>query len=225
MSDLSGKAALVTGAARGIGCAIADELERCGASVVRNDLPDDVSRREIAERCVGDVVQRFGSIDILVNNGGINCPGGIVELRDEDWQRVLDVNLNGTFYCSRAVYKHMLKRKAGRIINLSSMVIDRGRRFAFNYAYAASKGAISAFTKQPAMEAAPHGITVNAIAPGIIQTSIRPPLTPEQQRKLEEWIPAHRAGTCEEVAALAAFLASDAATYVTGETIRITGGF
>src|SRR5438477_10838291 len=132
--DLSGKAALVTGAARGIGCATADELERSGANVVRNDLPDDVSRREIAERCVAEVVQRFGSIDILVNNAGINCLGGILEVRDEDWQRVLDVNLNGTFYCSRAAYQHMLKRKTGRIINLSSMVIDRGRMFAFNYA-------------------------------------------------------------------------------------------
>lgn len=223
--DLNGRVALVTGAARGIGCAIADELGRCGATVVRNDLPDDVSRREIAERSVAEVVQRFGKIDILVNNAGINCPGGILEVNDAEWQRVLDVNLNGTFYCSRAAYQHMLRRKAGRIINLSSMVIDRGKMFVFNYAYAASKGAISALTKQLAMEAAPHGITVNAIAPGIIETGIRRPLSPEQQRKLDEWIPTQRAGTPEEVAALVAFLASDASSYITGETIRITGGF
>jgi 3-oxoacyl-[acyl-carrier protein] reductase len=221
---LQGKIALVTGAGQGIGRAIADELQRCGAEVARNDLPDDISQRETAERCVIDVVRRYGKIDILVNNAGISCPGGILELKDDDWSRVLEVNLNGTLHCSRAAFRQMVAGKGGRIINLSSMAADSGKMFVFNYAYAASKGAIVAFTKQLSMEAAPHGITVNAIAPGVIETGIRPPLTPEQQRKVQERIPAQRVGTPSEVASVAAFLASDGAAYITGEVIRITGG-
>jgi 3-oxoacyl-[acyl-carrier protein] reductase len=221
---LQGKVALVTGAGQGIGRAIADEFQRCGAEVVRNDLPDDISQRETAERCVDDVVRRYGTIDILVNNAGISCPGGILELKDDDWSRVLEVNLNGTLHCARAAFRQMVVGKGGRIINLSSMAADSGKMFVFNYAYAASKGAIVAFTKQLSMEAAPHGITVNAIAPGIIETGIRPPLTAEQQRKVQERIPAQRVGTPAEVASVAAFLASDSAAYITGEVIRITGG-
>ena len=222
---LRGKVALVTGAAQGIGAAIAREFERLGARVVHNDLPDDVSLPETAERATGGILDRFGRLDILVNNAGINAPGGILEIDDKDWSRVLAVNLNGTCFFARAAYRAMLPQGWGRIVNLSSMAVDRGPFFTLNYAYAASKGAIAAFTKQLAAEAAPHGITVNAIAPGIIETAIRAPLNERQKRKVEEWIPARRTGTVDEVAGLAAFLASDSASYITGEVIRITGGF
>jgi 3-oxoacyl-[acyl-carrier protein] reductase len=222
---LCGKVVLVTGAARGIGAAIADRFERLEAHVVRNDLPDDVSLAETADRTVARILDRFARLDILVNNAGINAPGGILEIEDKVWTRVLAVNLNGTFFFARAAYRAMLPRGWGRIINLSSLVVDRGPFFTLNYAYAASKGAIVAFTKQLAAEAAPHGITVNAIAPGIIETAIRPPLDEQQRRKIEEWIPARRMGTADEVAGVTAFLASDSGSYITGEVIRVTGGF
>jgi NAD(P)-dependent dehydrogenase (short-subunit alcohol dehydrogenase family) len=210
---LCGKVVLVTGAARGIGAAIADRFERLEAHVVRNDLPDDVSLAETADRTVARILDRFARLDILVNNAGINAPGGILEIEDKVWTRVLAVNLNGTFFFARAAYRAMLPRGWGRIINLSSLVVDRGPFFTL------------AFTKQLAAEAAPHGITVNAIAPGIIETAIRPPLDEQQRRKIEEWIPARRMGTADEVAGVTAFLASDSGSYITGEVIRVTGGF
>src|ERR1700739_588193 len=139
---LCGKVALVTGAAQGIGAAIADQFEELETHVVRSDLSDDVSLAETAENAITLVVDRFGRIDILVNNAGINAPGGILELDDNDWTRVLAVNLNGTFFFARAAYRAMMPRGWGRIINLSSMAVDRGPFFTLNYAYAASKGAI-----------------------------------------------------------------------------------
>jgi 3-oxoacyl-[acyl-carrier protein] reductase len=237
--------ALVTGAARGIGLAIARSLGRSGVRVVINDIvsPEEmentveklraedmevagyiasVTDREAIHRMVEDVVTKWGQVDILVNNAGVTRDGLFVRMKDDDWNAVLAVCVQGTYNCTKEVLRYMMKKRYGRIINISSVVGVMGNMGQVNYSTA--KAAILGFTKSLAREVAHLGITVNAIAPGFIDTEMTRKL-PEQVR--EVWlnqVPMKRWGEPEEVAQLVSFLASKSAGYITGQTIHINGG-
>jgi 3-oxoacyl-[acyl-carrier protein] reductase len=237
--------ALVTGAARGIGLAIARSLGRSGVRVVINDIvsPEEmentveklraedmevagyiasVTDREAIHRMVEDVVTKWGQVDILVNNAGVTRDGLFVRMKDDDWNAVLEVCVQGTYNCTKEVLRYMMKKRYGRIINISSVVGVMGNMGQVNYSTA--KAAILGFTKSLAREVAHLGITVNAIAPGFIDTEMTRKL-PEQVR--EVWlnqVPMKRWGEPEEVAQLVSFLASKSAGYITGQTIHINGG-
>jgi|YNPMSStandDraft_2_1061718.scaffolds.fasta_scaffold00022_6 3-oxoacyl-[acyl-carrier protein] reductase len=237
--------ALVTGAARGIGLAIARSLGRSGVRVVINDIvsPEEmentveklraedmevagyiasVTDREAIHKMVEDVVTKWGQVDILVNNAGVTRDGLFVRMKDDDWNTVLEVCVQGTYNCTKEVLRYMMKKRYGRIINISSVVGVMGNMGQVNYSTA--KAAILGFTKSLAREVAHLGITVNAIAPGFIDTEMTRKL-PEQVR--EVWlnqVPMKRWGEPEEVAQLVSFLASKSAGYITGQTIHINGG-
>ena len=237
--------ALVTGAARGIGLAIAKSLGRSGVRVVINDIvsPEEmestiaklraedmevagyiasVTDREAIHTMVEDVVTKWGQIDILVNNAGVTRDGLFVRMKDDDWNTVLAVCVQGTYNCTKEVLRYMMKKRYGRIINISSVVGVMGNMGQVNYSTA--KAAILGFTKSLAREVAHLGITVNAIAPGFIDTEMTRKL-PEQVREI--WlnqVPMKRWGEPEEVAQLVSFLASKSAGYITGQTIHINGG-
>ncbi|NPV92213.1 MAG: 3-oxoacyl-[acyl-carrier-protein] reductase [Firmicutes bacterium] len=242
---LKGKVAIVTGAARGIGLSIAQALGNAGATLVINDfgLGDaahlaaaDLSARGIEtmavtadvavlEECEGLVkktLDRFGRVDILVNNAGITRDKLLASMSEEDWDRVIAINLKGTFNCCKAVVRPMIKNKSGRVINISSVAGVTGNAGQVNYA--ASKAGVIGITKSLAKELASRGITVNAIAPGLIDTQMRAKLPPAAEEKLLQAIPMGRLGHPEEIAALAAFLASDQAGYITGQVIQVDGG-
>jgi len=167
-------------------------------------------------------VSHFGHLDILVNNAGIVRDLLLLQMEDNDWQDVLRVNLGGTYSCSKSVAEAMVMRRWGRIINLSSIVGTRGRKGQTNYA--ASKGAINAFTCSLAFELGPKGITVNAIAPGLIRTDMTEAILPLAEEFVRDRIALRRAGKPEDVASLAVFLASDEASYITGQVITVDGG-
>jgi 3-oxoacyl-[acyl-carrier protein] reductase len=235
----------VTGAARGIGLAIARSLGRSGVRVVINDIvsPEEmentveklraedmevagyiasVTDREAIHKMVEDVVTKWGQVDILVNNAGVTRDGLFVRMKDDDWNTVLEVCVQGTYNCTKEVLRYMMKKRYGRIINISSVVGVMGNMGQVNYSTA--KAAILGFTKSLAREVAHLGITVNAIAPGFIDTEMTRKL-PEQVR--EVWlnqVPMKRWGEPEEVAQLVSFLASKSAGYITGQTIHINGG-
>jgi len=237
--------ALVTGAARGIGLAIARSLGRSGVRVVINDIvsPEEmentveklraedmevagyiasVTDREAIHKMVEDVVTKWGQVDILVNNAGVTRDGLFVRMKDDDWNTVLEICVQGTYNCTKEVLRYMMKKRYGRIINISSVVGVMGNMGQVNYSTA--KAAILGFTKSLAREVAHLGITVNAIAPGFIDTEMTRKL-PEQVR--EVWlnqVPMKRWGEPEEVAQLVSFLASKSAGYITGQTIHINGG-
>jgi NAD(P)-dependent dehydrogenase (short-subunit alcohol dehydrogenase family) len=240
--ELTGQTAIVTGAAAGIGEAIARRLAKAGAAVAVADLnlagataiassiggdafpiQLDISRSASANAVVSDVIARRGRIDILVNNAGIAGKAApIWEQTDEDWQTVVAVNLLGAVYCTRAVIPHMRGRKYGRIVNIASIAGKEGNP---NMSpYSATKAAVIAFTKSVGKEVATEGICVNAVAPAVIRTQILDQLTEQQVDYMTERIPMHRTGTTEEVAAVVHFLASPDCSFVTGQCYDASGG-
>ena len=241
---LKGKVAIVTGGARGTGRAICQRLTREGAKVSIFDLAEemmgkvvqevegkgevlsvkvDVSSLSEVKEAVDKVIDNFARIDILVNNAGITSDKLILRMKEEDWDKVIRVNLKGAFNCIKAVSPFMIRRRWGRIINISSLIGLRGNEGQANYA--ASKAGLIALTKSAAREFARRGVTVNAVAPGFIQTAMTENLLKEGRLEtLLSQIPLRRVGKPEEVASLVVYLASDEASYITGEVIRIDGG-
>ena len=234
--SLEGKTALVTGASRGIGRAIALELGRAGAQVVvgyRSGAEEaEALAAEIGGRAVqADVadpeqaarlVEEAGDLDILVNNAGLTRDGLILRMSDEDWRTVLDTNLSGVFHTCRAAARGMMKKRAGSIVNLTSVVGIHGNAGQTNYA--ASKAGIVGFTKSLAKEMASRGVRANAVAPGYIQTALTEVLPDEVQQAILANTPLARLGTPEDVAGAVRFLCSDEASFVTGEVLLVDGG-
>ena len=243
--DLSNKVAIVTGSGRGIGRAIALKLAEIGAAVVVNDIGEaepvesvaeeikamgrqslavlaDVSLAEDVTRLVETTVSTYGKIDILVNNAGITRDHLLLRMTDEDWDKVLEVNLKSVFLCTRAVLKHMIKQRWGRIISISSVVGVVGNPGQANYASA--KAGIIGFTRTIAKEVASRGITANAIAPGFIETGMTQQLKEEWKQELRKRIPAGYFGSPRDVAETVAFLASEEARYITGQVLGVDGG-
>jgi 3-oxoacyl-[acyl-carrier protein] reductase len=246
MSDgLQGQVALVTGASRGIGRAIAERLAREGALVLINYVQQQTAAEETltsisaaggrAELCRFDVahgaevtaaiqnsVDRHGRIDILVNNAGLALDTLLLRLKEEEWERVMNVNLKGVFLCTKAVARSMVRQRSGRIINLTSVVAQIGNPG--QAAYAAAKAGVIGLTKTLAKELASRAITVNAIAPGFIETDMTRSLPDQVKTGYLGLIPAGRWGTAAEVAETVAFLASPLAGYITGQVINVNGG-
>jgi 3-oxoacyl-[acyl-carrier protein] reductase len=242
---LEGQVALVTGGSRGIGRAVALALSRLGAGVIVNyrenqaaaeatlaDIkasggsgeicPFDVASEDQVEEAVKKIVDRWKKVDILVNNAGTTIDNLLVRLKRADWDRVLDVNLKGTAYCTKAVCKGMIKERYGRIINVTSVVGQMGNPG--QSAYAASKAGLIGFTKSMARELASRRITVNAVSPGFIETEMTGRLSPQLRESFLASIPLGRFGTGEDVAEAVAFLAAPGAEYVTGQVINVNGG-
>lgn len=242
---LEGKVAVVTGASRGIGRAVALRLAREQAAVVINyngsrekaeevvreieaaggtacAMQCDVSDFQACETFFQEVVQRFGRVDILVNNAGVTRDGLLMKMSEEDFDKVVDTNLKGAFNCIRFVARTMLRQKSGRIISMSSVVGVAGNAGQANYA--ASKAGVIGLTKSAAKELASRGITVNAIAPGFIETDMTAVLSEKVKEATAAQIPMGQFGSAEDVANLAAFLASDEAKYITGQVIHVDGG-
>jgi len=241
--DLSGKVALVTGSGQGIGRAIAVKLAEVGATVVVNDIGQtaeavaeeiratgrqslavlaNVSLSADVSRLVETAVSAYGRVDILVNNAGIARDQLVVRMSDEDWDRVIAVDLKSVFLCSRGVLRHMIKQRWGRIISIASIVGVVGNRGQANYASA--KAGIIGFTRTIAKEVASRGITANAIAPGFIDTEMTQRLEDEWKEELKRRIPLGYLGSPQDVAEAVAFLASEAARYITGQVLGIDGG-
>ena len=238
-----GKTAVVTGAGRGIGRAIALRLAAEGAAVVLNSLSDsaekvaaeitaaegravavtgDVSKSADAARLIGTAVSTFGQLDILVNNAGITRDNLLLRMNEDDWDAVLNTNLKSVYLCCRAALKPLLKSRGGRIINISSIIGLSGNAGQANYA--ASKAGIIGFTKTMAKELASRQITVNAIAPGFIVTDMTSGLSEEAHQALIKRIPLASLGTVDDIASSVAFLATDEARYITGQTLTVDGG-
>ena len=243
--ELKGKAALVTGGSRGIGRAVCLELARRGACVAVNYAGNAAAAEETVESCkamgvdafsvqadvadaaacdamVKEVLSRFGRLDILVNNAGITRDGLMPMLKDADWDAVLDANLKGAFHCMRAAYRPMMKQKYGRVVNLSSIVGLRGNAGQANYA--ASKAGLIGLTKSMAKELAGRNVTVNAVAPGFIDTDMTAALPDKARESMLASIPMGRLGQGEDVAKAVAFFAGDGAGYVTGQVLCVDGG-
>ncbi len=240
---LAGQTALVTGASRGIGRAIALELGKAGAEVVVNYSNSEEKAQEVVleiNQTVGkayaakaniseegqvieliqEVLKKSGKIDLLINNAGITRDGLLMRMRSQDWQEVINLNLNGVFYCTKAVSRPMIKQKKGRIVNVTSVVGLMGNAGQANYA--AAKAGVIGLTKSAAKEFASRGITVNAVAPGFIKTDMTKDLNAEP---ILSAIPLGEFGTAEHVAGTVKFLAADpAASYITGQVIQVDGG-
>jgi len=244
MTHLEGQVAVVTGSARGIGRAIALKLAGAGADIVISDVLEDEAGKAAGEirnlgvravSCVADVsksdeadalmktaVEEMGRLDILVNNAGITRDGLFIRMKDDDWDAVLNVNLRGTALCSRAAARIMFKNRSGRIINVSSVIGLIGNAGQSNYA--ASKAGVIGLTRSLSKELGPRGITVNAVAPGFIETAMTDKLPEETRQAYVKNIPLGRFGTPDDVADTILYLASSAAAYVTGQVIAIDGG-
>lgn len=241
MFDLSGKGVLVTGASGAIGGAIARTLHAQGASVALSGTrrealdglaselgtnayvtPCDLSDPDAIGGLVSAASEALGGVDILVNNAGLTRDNLALRLKDEDWQSVLDVNLTAAFRLSRDALRPMMKKRWGRIINITSIVGVTGNPGQANYA--ASKAGMIGMAKSLAQEVASRGITVNCVAPGFIETPMTDALSDDQRDKLAQAIPSRRLGSAEDVAACVAFLASPEAAYLTGQTLHVNGG-
>ena len=243
--NLTGKVALVTGASRGIGQATAIELAKAGADIIGNFMGNEAGAQETVEAIealgrkaikikanVGDAddVQAmvdeahatFGHIDILVNNAGITRDGLLIRMKDSDWDEVLNINLKGVYLVTKAVAKLMVKQRAGRIINMTSVSGVTGNVGQANYA--AAKAGVIGFTKTCAKELAARGITVNAIAPGFIETAMTDVLPEKIKEGIAATVPLGRMGQPEEIAGVVTFLASDFASYITGQVLNVDGG-
>ncbi len=243
MGKLTGKKAIVTGASRGIGLAIATELAQEGADVailstsVKEDLAAKLSSElgvqvksyacnvadsETVQSVFKQIIADMGTVDILVNNAGITRDGLLMRMKDEDFDAVIATNLRSVFLCTRAVARTMMGNRSGHIVNVSSINALRGQAGQSNYA--AAKAGVIGLTRTNAMELSSRGITVNAVAPGFIDTDMTAKLSPEVREKYAAQIPLGRLGQPEDVAKLVAFLASDDAKYITGQIIGVDGG-
>lgn len=243
--DLSGKVAIVTGSSRGIGKATALKLAAEGADIVINNTTDqaalepvsseiealgreclsvsaDISSHEEVDRLVKEAADRFGHIDILVNNAGITRDNLLLRMTDEQWDTVLTVDLKSVFLCTRAVLRHMVRQRWGRIVSITSIVGIAGNPGQANYSSA--KAGIIGFTRSIAKEAASRGITVNAVSPGYIESRMTEELSASQREALVQRIPLGATGTPEDVAEAVAFLASEKARYITGQVLSVDGG-
>ena len=244
MFDLSGKVALITGASRGIGRSISIVLAQNGAHVICvsrniNDVQSvadkitnqkffasaascDISSTHNVTELVKDIIEKHGRIDILINNAGITSDNLLMRMSEDDWDNVLNVNLKAAFTAIKAASRTMIKQRSGRIINISSVVGLIGNAGQVNYA--ASKAGLIGMTKSVAREFASRGITANCIAPGYIETEMTNKLKDEVKSSLNEQIPLGRIGNVEDIAYAVAFLASDEASYITGQTLAVDGG-
>ncbi|MGM9949165.1 MAG: 3-oxoacyl-[acyl-carrier-protein] reductase [Lysinibacillus sp.] len=242
---LTGKTAVVTGGSRGIGRAICIELARQGANIVVNFSGSEAKAKAVAEEIealgpkaiavqanVADgasvdglmkqALEAFGSIDILVNNAGITRDNLLMRMKEQEWDDVIDTNLKGVFLCTKAVTRQMMKQRAGRIINISSIVGVAGNPGQANYV--AAKAGVIGLTKTTAQELASRNILVNAIAPGFITTEMTDALPEELKESMLKQIPLAKLGQPEDIAKAVAFFASDSASYITGQTLHIDGG-
>lgn len=239
--SFEGKIALVTGASRGIGRAIAEKLVALGATVIGTatsesgaaaiseylgakgkgfalNVTDSASIDQVLEK----IRAEFGEIDILVNNAGITRDNLLMRMKEDEWQDILDTNLSSIFRLSKAVMRSMMKKRYGRIITIGSVVGTMGNAGQANYA--AAKAGLIGFSKSLAREIASRGITVNVVAPGFIETDMTRALTEDQRAGILSQVPANRLGDADEIASAVAFLASDEAAYITGETLHVNGG-
>jgi len=245
LNTLAGQVALVTGASRGIGRAIAGTLAHEGASVIINCLhsvaeaeqavgriraeggaarlsPFDVTDATQVQEAVNAIVDEHGRLDILVNNAGLSVSGLLVRVKEEDWARVLGTNLTGVFHCTKAALRPMLRARHGRVVNVTSVVAEMGN--AGQAAYGAAKAGVGGMTRSLAREVSGHGVTVNGVAPGFIETEMTADLPEALRQEYLRLIPVGRMGTAEEVAWLVAFLCGPKAGYITGQVIGINGG-
>lgn len=243
--ELIDKIALVTGASRGIGRAVAIELASRGTFVIINYVQNESAAREVLSEIensggkaqvrqfdvsdfskvqdeINKIGEEFGGLHILVNNAGITKDGLLLRMKEEDWDSVFSVNLKSVFNCTRAAAKIMMKQRFGRIINLTSIIGEMGNAGQANYS--AAKAGIIGFTKSAAKELGSRGITVNAVSPGFVETDMTRNLPQNTREKYIEGIPLGRFGLPEDVAKVVAFLASDGASYITGEIVRVNGG-
>lgn len=238
---LEGKVALVTGASRGIGRAIAELLVSRGATVIGTATSEsgaqaisdylgdkgkglalNVTDTDSIANTLKNINDEFGAIDILVNNAGITRDNLLMRMKDDEWQDIIDTNLTSIFRLSKAVLRGMMKKRCGRIINVGSVVGTMGNAGQANYA--AAKAGVIGFTKSMAREVASRGVTVNTVAPGFIETDMTKALNDDQRAATLSQVPAGRLGDPREIASAVAFLASDDAAYITGETLHVNGG-
>lgn len=243
--SFKGKAAVITGSARGIGFAISKKLAQEGTAIVLNDIVDresaadsiegiealgvdviyvqaDISRPDQAKNLMEEAFKKFGNVEILVNNAGITRDSLILRMKEKDWDDVITINLKGTFSCTQAAAKYMIKQRSGVIVNIASVVGIYGNAGQANYS--ASKAGVIGLTKTSAKELASRGIRVNAVAPGFIETEMTKKLPEEARNIVIERIPLARFGSPDDVASLVCFLASDDAGYITGQVVGLDGG-
>ncbi|MCI8520816.1 MAG: 3-oxoacyl-[acyl-carrier-protein] reductase [Clostridia bacterium] len=242
---LKGRTAVITGSGRGIGKAIALKLAANGANIVINDIPSsdyadetceeikalgvdaivvkgDVRKKDDVEALISAAIEKFGKIDIFVNNAGITRDGLMIRMNEEDWDLVMDINLKGSFNCIKAVARPMMKQRSGSIINIASIVGVMGNAGQANYV--ASKAGLIGLTKTTAKEFASRGIRCNAVAPGFIRSAMTDVLTDEVKQQYFNAIPLGKFGETDNIADVVVFLASDMSQYVTGQTINVDGG-
>ena len=240
--DLSGKTALVTGASRGIGAAIADTLAQAGATVIGTATSDsgaaaigerlaqwngqgralNAAEADGIENLIADIEKEFGKLDILVNNAGITRDNLLMRMKEEEWDEIMQVNLKSVFRASKAVLRGMMKQRSGRIISITSVVGAMGNAGQANYA--AAKAGLMGFAKSMAREVGSRGITVNCIAPGFIDTDMTRALPEEVRKTFEAQTELGRFGDAQDIADAVLFLASDQAKYITGQTLHVNGG-